>query len=90
MGSLRFGALVLAHNQEQYISYSLRALAPLRWTPQTCALFYRDPAWRWPRTLKIDPMTLPRVLHTHPYFPDAARDRATHPSDPNVTVSWQE
>lgn len=41
----------------------------LRWTPETCDLFYRDPAWRWKRTVPLDPLILPEILHTHPYFP---------------------
>lgn len=62
----------------------------LRWTPATRDLFYRDPACRWPRTIKINPVTLPRVLHAHPCFPDGRRDRATQACDPQMTVSWQE
>ena len=39
----------------------------LAWTPETRDLCRRDPA-RWPRADKIDPMNLPKCLHTHPYF----------------------
>jgi hypothetical protein len=41
----------------------------LRWTPQTQDLFFKTPPSRWPRTIKIDPRRLPKILHAHPYFP---------------------
>jgi hypothetical protein len=42
----------------------------LRWTPETRDLFRKEPRSRWPRTTRIDPRTLPEILHTHPFFPD--------------------
>jgi hypothetical protein len=42
----------------------------LNWTPSTRDLFRKEPRSRWPRTLKIDPSTLPAILHAHPYFPN--------------------
>ena len=54
-----------------------------RWTPQTRDLHYRNPAWRWPRTVKIDPRILPRILHAHPYFPG----QAAHLGAESATVS---
>ncbi len=42
----------------------------LNWTPYTRDLFRKNPSSRWPRTIKIQPAMLPRILHGHPYFPD--------------------
>ena len=41
----------------------------LRWTPNMKNLFRKTPASRWPHTVAIDPRSLPRMLHDHPYFP---------------------
>jgi hypothetical protein len=48
----------------------------LNWTPGTRDLFRKEPRSRWPRTLKIDPATLPAILHSHPYFPDDPSETA--------------
>lgn len=56
-----------------------------RWTPQTRDLFYRHPPWVWPRTIEIDPITLPEVLHTHPYF--RRHEAARNPSHVGTTNS---
>lgn len=46
----------------------------LAWTPETRNLFRKQPASRWPRTLRIDPRILPGILHRHPYFPEHAAE----------------
>jgi len=41
----------------------------LNWTPETRNLFRKHPISRWPHAIRIDPLTLPKILHSHPYFP---------------------
>jgi hypothetical protein len=41
----------------------------LGWSPEATDLFRKHPASRWRRTVRIDPRSLPEVLHDHPYFP---------------------
>jgi hypothetical protein len=41
----------------------------LKWSPDETDLFRKNPASRWRRAVRIDPRTLPKVLHDHPYFP---------------------
>lgn len=43
----------------------------LKWTPQTRDLSRKHPASQWAGTVRIDPASLPKILHTHPYFPAA-------------------
>jgi len=49
----------------------------LAWTPETRDLFRKQPASRWPRTVRIDPRALPGILHGHPYFPEHALPEPT-------------
>jgi hypothetical protein len=48
----------------------------LNWTPQTRDLSRKPPASRWPGTVRIDPACLPKILHSHPYFPRAEGEPA--------------
>jgi hypothetical protein len=45
----------------------------LAWTPETRDLFRKEPRSRWPRTVPMEPASLPAVLHGHPFFPHAGR-----------------
>ena len=45
----------------------------LGWSPDTRDLFRKHPEDRWPYTIRIDPSTLPEILHSHPYFPRERR-----------------
>ena len=41
----------------------------LKWSPAAENLFRKNPASRWPRSIKIDAASLPRILHSHPFYP---------------------
>jgi glycosyltransferase involved in cell wall biosynthesis len=54
----------------------------VNWTPETRDLFRKHPVDRWPRTIRIDPLSLPEILHSHPQFPPQLGPKTTLPRNP--------